>query len=157
MTYLKHKYEYIFGIKISDSYVIYLSLFEQKNKFTTDNPDICIFYSRKIEKLVNNENEELSKFPFLEKGKVELISKYEELIQSAIKYLQIYANTKLKYEKIKENIKNIRDNFMEIQITKEKIKINIKYSGKDFMIIQPNDKNFSNEIVFYKIMKNNVK
>ena len=157
MTYLKHKYDYIFDIKISDSYVIYLSLFEQKIKFATDNPNIFIFYSRKTEKLVNNENEELSTFPFLEKGKVELISEYEQLLQSTIIFLQIDTKTKLKCQKIMENIKNIKDNFIKIQITKKRIKINIKYLGKDFMIIKPNDNNFSNEIIFYKIMKKNGK
>ena len=47
MTYLKEKYQFIFGIKIVDAYVIYMSLFEIKKKFAIENEEKCIFFFKK--------------------------------------------------------------------------------------------------------------
>ena len=149
MTYLQQKYEYIFGINIVDSYVIYASIFEMKRKFAEENQDICIFYSRKERAFVDNKGKIINKFPFLDKGRVELISKLNILINSFKNMIQVNYPKKLKFTRVS---KEIDKNIMKIIISKEKIKIEIKFMGIENIYFQPNDRKFDVENIYYKIM-----
>ena len=149
MTYLQQKYQYIFGINIVDSYVIYASIFEMKRKFAEENQDICIFYSRKKRTFVDNKGNILNKFPFLDNAKVELISKLNLLINSFQNMIQVSNPKKLKFIRVS---KEIDKNFMKIIISKEKVKIEIKFMEMENTYIQPNDSNFEVKNIYYKIM-----
>ena len=150
MTYLKEKYQYIFGIKIVDSYIIYLSLFELKKKFAENNKDIFIYYSKDINKLVDIDKKVLEKFPFLINGKVELISEYDAFIYSSMKMLEHY--TKMKFECIKID-KKVTENVMKIDISQKEIKVEIQFMNEKYVQIIPNKNGLDQEISYYRIVK----
>ena len=149
MTYLQQKYQYIFGINIVDSYVMYASIFEMQRKFAEENQDICIFYSRKKRTFVDNKGNIYNKFPFLDNAKIELISKLNILINSFQNTIQVINQKKLKFIKVS---KEIDKNTMKIIISKEKIEIKVKFMEMENIYIQPNDSNFEVKNIYYKIM-----
>ena len=149
MTYLQQKYQYIFGINIVDSYVLYMSIFELKKKFAEENQDICIFYSRTKRKIVDNKGNVLNKFPILVNAKVDLISKINLFINSFKNMLQVTNQKKLKFIRIK---KEIDKNIMKIIISKEKIMVKIKFMDSENIFIKSNDNNFDIKTIYYKIM-----
>ena len=128
---------------------MYASIFEMKRKFAEENQDICIFYSRKKRTFVDNKGNIFNKFPFLDNAKVELISKLNILINSFQNTIQVSNQKKLKFIKVS---KEIDKDFMKIIISKEKIEIEIKFMEMKTISIQPNDNNFEEKIIYYKIM-----
>ena len=141
MAYLKEKYQFIFGITITNSFIIYLSLSEFPKKFAEKNKDKFIFYSKESEKLVDKYNNELIKFPFLEKAEVELISDYE-IFKYSLRHLETFnQNKKLKLERIYDN--KIFGNFMKINILEKEIKTEIKYLNKNIFLTYPNENKFT--------------
>ena len=56
---------------------------------------------------------------------------------------------KLKFIKVS---KEIDKNTMKIIISKEKIEIEVKFMEMENKYIQPNDNNFEEKIIYYKIM-----
>ena len=117
MTYLKEKYQYIFGINIVDSYVIYLSLYENRKKFDKINEDICIFYSKQLKKLVDNRGEELKKFPFPKNTTVPLLSEFDKFVNS----FKIMLENQFCINLILREIKHSNDNnFIKFEVTKKK-------------------------------------
>jgi hypothetical protein len=156
MTYLKEKYQFIFGITITNSYIIYLSLFELPKKFAEKNKDKCIFYSKETEKLVDKDKNELTKFPFLEKSEVELISDLEIFTYLLLRHLEgFYQNKKLKLKRIYDNA--IEENFMKINILENEIKTEIKYLNKKIFLTHPNQYKLTKENIYYKIREKKIK
>ena len=150
MTYLQNKYQYIFGIKIIDSYVIYLSLFELKKKFAEDNPKLFIYYSKEKNKLVDNENKVLDKFPFLINAKVDLISEFDSLLYAYKQMLQHQTNLKLEFKRITEMTD---ENMMKMEITEKEAKIEIKFMNIKNSCLLPNENKFTKGIFYYKIVE----
>ena len=131
MTYLKHKYEFIFGIKIIDSYIIYISLYELKKKFAENNEDICIFYSRDLSTFVDSKRNVLKEFPFLPKARVELISEFNI-------FLNFYKQRLENKLKMKLHLKKI-DNIMIIYIMKDITDVKIKFMNHIKSFVEIND------------------
>ena len=149
MTYLKEKYHDIFGINIEDSYVIYLSLYEDRKKFDLDNEDICIFYSRKFKKLVDSSGKELKKFPFPKNAEVSLISDIYIFANSFKKMLEIQFNMNLN---IREIALSKDENIIKIEITKDEITVSIKFRDCKTIFTRRNDKLFKEGIIYYEII-----
>ena len=148
MTYLKEKYQYIFGINIIDAYIIYLAFYEYRKNFDINNEKICIFYSKEKYKLVDFKGNVLDKFPFLKKSKVELISKINELIYPFKKLLQNITKKKLI---ITKTDKNIYENMMKIEISKEIITLKITFMGIEITETMQNNEKFKEAIIYYEI------
>ena len=151
MTYLKHKYEFIFGITINDAYIIYVSLYEIPKNFAKDNLDICIFYSREKKTFVDKDGNILNEFPFLKKSKVELISEFNMLISYFKLRLQCKYMKKLDLKKID---KIIEENMMKIEINGEIIVVTIKFNNEFITFAETNYNNFEDKILYYEIIGN---
>lgn len=150
MTYLKQKYNIIFGINIIDAYVIYLSLFERKKKFAEDNINLCIFFSKNLMKLVDKKGNILNKFPLLKDAKVELISEFNMFINSFKNMLRETNKKKLDFIEINNKIDK---NFMKVIISKEKITLEIKFMDTTSSYTSPNNKKFKPKTIYYKIVE----
>ena len=150
MTYLKEKYHYIFGINIIDSYIIYLSLYEDRKKFAEKNPDIVILFSKKIKKIVDGNGEELKKFPFLKRAKVPLISEFDKFVDSFKLMLQNQFDKMLIFKEIEE--KTDQD-IIKFEISKKEITISIIFRTLRSKTITENNKKFKEGIICYSIIE----
>lgn len=150
MTYLKEKYHYIFGINITDSYIIYLSLYEDRKKFAQKNPDIVIFYSKKLKKIVDGNGEELKKFPFPKRAKVPLISEFDKFVNSFKLMLQNQFDIILIFKELEEYI---GQDIIKFEIKKNEIIVTIIFRDLTFTFIKDNNKNFEEGIICYKIIE----
>ena len=153
MTYLKIKYEYIFNIQIDKAYIIYLSLYECKKKFTENNPNIFIFYSRKINCIVDGKGKKIDKFPFLKQSRINLVSDLNMLIISLKELLENILCEKLLFKYT--NQLNITNNYLKIEISEKNIKIFIVFHETKLQFLQTNDKNFQIQSLCYEISEDN--
>ena len=149
MTYLKEKYNIIFGINIVDSYIIYISILELKKKFAEKNPDICIYFSREKYKIVDINGNVFEKFPFLPKSKVKLISKFNIFVNSFKILLEEQNNKSLKF--IKQD-KEPKQDYIKFEITKDKIKVFIKYQSSHIHE-KINEQKFKIGTIYYSIIE----
>lgn len=156
MTYLKHKYEYIFHINITDAYIVYISLYESKKKFAEDNQDLFIFYSKQKSTFVDKDNNNLNEFPFskLINAKVELVSDLNIFINYYKNRLQSMLKMKVNLVKI-DKITN--GNMMEIEIMKDIINVIIKFNNTIKSFAETNENKFKEQIIYYEIIQDKYK
>ena len=150
MTYLKEKYNIIFGINIVDSYIIYITLFELRKKFADRNRDLFIYFSREKYKIVDINGNALEKFPFLPKAKVELISKFTIFVNSFKNLLEEQSNKSFKFIKTD---KEPKQEYIKFEITNNEIFVFIQFPGYSWIFKKLNEQKFNIGIIYYSIIE----
>ena len=153
MTYLKNKFEYLFNIKICESYFTYLNLMEKPKKCALDNSSKFFYYYIKEDALVNFSKQKLEAFPFYEACKIEFIN-----IDSILKMIRQLINFKFpnfkfqlketNKEKIIIKEKQIKNSLI---IIKKNDLINIDYNinGENYNLTGVNDNKYENSDYFF--------
>lgn len=150
MTYLQQKYQYIFGIDITKGYIIYLSLYELQKKFAKNNQDICIFYSREKQCIVDGNGNKFESFPFLKKAKIKLITDFTLFAHTLKDFLETQTSKNLNFTLLNNNI-NIKKNYAKIEISENTINSLIEFDGSRIESSFENVKKFETKHLLYQI------
>lgn len=142
MTYLKNKFECLFNIKIIESYITYLSIFDIQKKCAKRNPDKFFFYNRDDDTFVDRSKKKIEKLPFYNSCKINFINLENnlEFIRTVISFIcpnkKFSLNHIIEKEKILVNGNQI-NNSVIIDINQKRIKIYlfVKNKKQDFETI----------------------
>lgn len=155
MTYLKNKIEMIFNIEVSESFITYVSIFEIKKKCALQNRDKFFYYSIDKDLLVDNNNNPINKFPFLEACKISFIRTDESLnfVKQTIKFiypeLKYNLNLAKKDDVIKNN--NQKENTLLIEIINNVIYIKLRIKENHIELTKKYEGNLENSSDFFNI------
>ena len=151
MTYIKNKFQMLFGIKITSSYITYLGLKEEPKKCALDNESKFFYYSTEQDKFVDINNKEIKELPFYEDCFVSFVEE-EQIIECARNIIEGYFPTLKFYFKKFENAdtKNLpKNNIIIVKESNKQVLADIYISGGHIEIKQYHEQTIKEEMEKY--------
>ena len=151
VNYVKRKFEFLLNIKINNSYVTYLSIYQKPKIFATKNKEKSFFYDIKKDEFVDFDGNKYEEFPILPNSIIYLEeeSKIVNKISSDLFFLKNLSVTLIKKEKNIDNFKlktneeienNLNDNELYLYISSEKFNYYYKLNNSfDYVVSSGNN------------------
>ena len=155
MTYLKYKFEKLFDIKIIESYITYLSIFDIPKKCTLKNRDKFFYYKREDKTFVDMLENKIEQFPFYDSCKINFvdIDDYLSLIRNIISFIDddlIFSLDETDKEIVINYEKQI-NNSVIIEINKDIINIHLIFEKKNYDLEKKNKRKIENHTYYFII------
>jgi hypothetical protein len=131
MTYSKNIFQILFNIKICESYITYLSIFEKPKNCAIQNLDKFFFYSIELDNFVDQNNKEINNLPFYNSCFVNFVEE-EHILKVIRNYIkEVFVSLKFNTQVI-ENVNNenlVKNNIIIVTETENEIFADIYING----------------------------
>ena len=155
MTYIRNKFQILFGIKISASYITYLTIKEDPKECAINNESMFFYYSTELDKFVDINNNEINSLPFYKDCFISFIVE-EQILKIARNIIEENFQTlKFNFKKVENKDKNnlLNSNIILIKETQKLIFADINIRGEHFEIKKYCEQNKKGEIEKYYIVE----
>ena len=155
MTYIRNKFQILFGIKISASYITYLTIKEDPKECAINNESMFFYYSTELDKFVDINNNEINSLPFYKDCFISFIVE-EQILKIARNIIEVNFQTlKFNFKKVENKDKNnlLNSNIILIKETQKLIFADINIRGEHFEIKKYCEQNKKGEIEKYYIVE----